>query len=453
LPAALRPRLSAFLAASITLVGLTASCGEDRPAVVLTNAARVTVAELVDAPATVTARAEATLSAPADGTLGLLRARPGDSVKAGQVLAVIDSPAAQARLKQAEQAIAAAERTGQVAAADGDLAGIQRKTDRAAAQEFEAAREAASKISDERQRVSMLAQVREAQRQYDSAARAANEAVWAMRRGVAGLNSAMSALSAAQRLQAQHAYDLAKATVDALTLRAPIRGVVQFGGTTTPAGSGDSLANLLGGAAGAVPGAGPVGVAGPVPPVAGVDGAVRVGGRLTAGTAVLTVVDLSDLGLTAQVDETDVLLVSPGVPATVELDAVTGASYPARVRSVDVLPTTSSRGGVSYRVRLSLEDGRFAAGGRAPTPRPGMSAVTHLRVREAADAVTVPATAVFSADGRDAVWVVRDGRADRVAVTVGVQGKEVVQIVAGVQQGEQVVAHGVDQVRTGQRVS
>jgi hypothetical protein len=82
-----------------------------------------------------------------------------------------------------------------------------------------------------------------------------------------------------------------------------------------------------------------------------------------------------------------------------------------------------------------------------------MSAVTHLRVREAADAVTVPASAVFSADGREAVWVVRDGRADRVPVTLGVQGKELVQIVAGLQQGEQVVARGADQIRPGQRVS
>ena len=70
----------------------------------------------------------------------------------------------------------------------------------------------------------------------------------------------------------------------------------------------------------------------------------------------------------------------------------------------------------------------------------------------AAGAVTVPAAAVFSADGRDAVWVVRDGRAERVDVTVGVQGQDVVQIVSGVAAGDSVVVRGTDQVTPGQEV-
>jgi HlyD family secretion protein len=166
----------------------------------------------------------------------------------------------------------------------------------------------------------------------------------------------------------------------------------------------------------------------------------------------LTVVDLTELGLVAEIDETDVLLVRPEVSATAEFDAVRGASYPARVRSVDVLPTASARGGVSYRARLALSAADGGDAGTAPTPRLGMNAVVHLRVREATEAVTVPASAVFSADGRDSVWVVRDGRADRVPVTVGVQGQDLVQIVSGVQPGQKVVVRGADQVRSGQQL-
>jgi RND family efflux transporter MFP subunit len=240
--------------------------------------------------------------------------------------------------------------------------------------------------------------------------------------------------------------------VDALTLRAPVAGVVQLGGTASPSAGAGDLAALLGAAGPDLAAAAPAEAAAPTAPAAGVDGSVPVGGRVTAGTPVLTVVDVSALGLVAEVDETDVLLVEPGLTATVELDAATGATYDARVRAVDVLPTQSTRGGVAYRVRLELASGRFADGDDAPTPRPGMSAVVRLRVREAADAVTVPAAAVFSAEGRDTVWVVRDGRAERVAVTVGVQGADVVQIVRGVQAGQRVVVRGTDQVRVGQEL-
>lgn len=441
--------------ATVTLIGLTAaSCDDGDDAIDLGQVERASVAEIVDAPATVTARAAVTVSAPADGTLASLRVKPGEQVKAGQVLAVIDSPAAEQRLAQAKQALDAAKRAGGGMGGGGDLLRSIRATDQAAAKEFDEARKAAEKIADERLREALLAQVDAAQRHYGIASQAATDAVRAVQRGMAGLNSAVSALSAAQRLQAQQAYDLAKATVDALTLRAPISGVVQLGGTASASVPTDALASLLGAASGqlgAVPGLTAPGAAPAAPPI-GVDGAVPVGGRVTAGTPVLTVVDLSDIGLVAEVDETDVLLVTPGVTGTVELDAATGATYPVEVRSVDVLPAATASGGVGYRVRLALSAGTFADGSAAPVPRPGMSAVVRLRVREASDAVTVPAAAIFSAEGRDTVWRVRDGRAERVPVTIGVQGQDLVQIVSGVEPGQQVVIRGTDRVETGQRL-
>ncbi|WP_422737085.1 efflux RND transporter periplasmic adaptor subunit [Micromonospora sp. WMMD729] len=448
---ATRPRLLIALTAVAVLTTTTAaSCGDDQPPVALASAAVNPVSEVIDAPATVTARAAASLTAPADGTLASLRVQPGQRVKRGQVLAVVASPSAQARLRQAKEALDAAKRAGR-GVSTGNLTSSRRSTDKAADEAFDAAREAAEKIADQQLRDALLAQVTSAQRQYAAAARSADAAVRAVQRGISGLNSAVGSLSAAQRLQAQQAYDLAKATVDALTLRAPIAGVVQPGGTRSGGGASGGLAGLLEQAGGA--GLDPSALTpAPAGPPAGVDDAVVVGGLVTAGTPVLTIVDTGQLGLLADVDETDVLLVKPGVTATVELDAVSGASYDATVRSVDVLPTSSAQGGVTYRVRLALGAGKLAEDEPAPTPRPGMNAIVHLRVREAADAVTVPASAVFSADGRDAVWVVRDGKADRAPVTVGVQGADLVQILNGVQAGDRIVVRGTDQVRDGQEV-
>jgi multidrug efflux pump subunit AcrA (membrane-fusion protein) len=79
-----------------------------------------------------------------------------------------------------------------------------------------------------------------------------------------------------------------------------------------------------------------------------------------------------------------------------------------------------------------------------------MSAVAHLHVRTAVDAVAVPASSVFTVDGGDAVWLVRDGKAVRQSVTVGVQGEDFVQIVAGLDAGARVVIRGADRVQEGQ---
>jgi multidrug efflux pump subunit AcrA (membrane-fusion protein) len=429
-----------------------ASCQDTGAGIGIGSAGRADVVELVDAPATVTAKAVATLTAPADGTVVALPVPAGGTVVVGQVVAVIDSPSATARLDQATAALAALN-TGGAGIARTNLAGVQRSTDEAAAKAFASARDATNQITDVAVRAALLIQLDAVQRSYEEVAASSRALVNGVQRGLASINQAVNALTAAQRVQAQAAYDLARSAVDALTLRAPVAGVVQFGGVAT--GGGPSLTDLLGGASGltsgglAGGGSGGGSSTGGAAAGPGVDPAAAVGGRVGPGTPVVTVVDTSELGLLADVDETDVLLVKPGITASVELDAAPGKRYDATVRSIDVLPSASARGGVSYHVRLALGAGRDGAE-TAPIPRPGMNAVAHLAVRTVAGAVTVPAAAVFSSDGRDTVWVVRAGKAIRVPVEVGVSGQDRIQVVSGVADGDRVVIRGADRVRAGQ---
>jgi RND family efflux transporter MFP subunit len=181
-------------------------------------------------------------------------------------------------------------------------------------------------------------------------------------------------------------------------------------------------------------------------------GALSVGVPVATGRPVASVVDVSALSLAADVDETDILLVQPGVPADVELDAVPGASYTAIVTTIDVTATPSSRGGVAYRVTLGLQGGTLADGNPAPAPRPGMSAVADLRVRDVQDVVAVPTSAIVRDGPRDAVWVVDDGTAQRRTVTLGAQGDEAAEVVNGLQLGDLVVVRGADQVSEGEQI-
>lgn len=430
------------LAGAVTvLVALSAaSCGGEDDGIVTAEATRADVVEVVEAPASVIAKSAATLTAPAEGSLARLLVTSGDQVTKGQVVAVIDSPSAQQRLRQAKEALDLAKRSGG-GGVRLNLGSAARHLDDAAAQAFDQARQAADHIKDPQLKAVLLAQITAAEQQYATAAKAVDAAVRGVQRGIQSLSSAMSTLGAAQRLQAQQAYDLAKAAVDALTLRAPIGGVVQLGGASSSGASLPAdLSGLLGAAGGQLPS---TGAAAPAP---GVAQTVPEGGIVGAGTAIVTIVDVSELGLAAEVDETDILLVKPGLEAEVELDAAPGVRYPARVATIDVLPTANSRGAVAYRVRLALT----APPAGAPTPRPGMNAVARLLVREASSAVAVPAAAVFSAEGRDMIWVrTAAGTAERRPVTVGVTGTDLVQIVDGVQAGERVVIRGADKISTG----
>ena len=433
----------------LVLAVLVAGCsGDDDPRVQTAQVARTTVAETVDAPGTVGARASASVTAPTDARVEAVLVEDGATVQAGDVLVRLSSPAAQERLRQAQAAQASAAQ-GAVEVPRANLVPLQDALDAAAAASFAAGRAAAAQIEDPERRRAAQEQVDAAERQYRSASGAARESLRSLDRGAASLEDALAALAGSQRAQASVAVTAARATVDALTVTAPISGVVTLGGDPGAAPGGELAGLLEGLPPGIADSVGAGGGAAPRTTAAGLEAGTQVG----AGATLLTVTDVGGLTVTAEVDETDVLLVEKGQSAEVELDAVPDATYPATVSAVDVTPTASAGGGVSYRVRLTLAGGTTVDGDPAPTPRPGMSAVVELQVRTAEAVLAVPSAAVVRDEGKDAVYVVEDGRAQRVEVAVGAQGEELVEIRRGLSGGEQVVVRDADRLRDGQAVT
>jgi multidrug resistance efflux pump len=305
------------------------------------------------------------------------------------------------------------------------------------------------------QRPAALAAVAQAEAQYAAARAQSLAALRSLERGIGSVGSALASLGQAQRVQTQAAVAVARSTVDALVVRAPINGTVQLGGSSSAAGSGASASGLdalIGGLPASVQGTAAQALGGSSGGAATSAASIVEGAPVDSGTAVATVFDLSSLQLVGAVDETDIFLVRPGVHSDVELDALPDARFTATVVAVDLSPTESSRGGVTYRVRLSLGRGHLDDGTPVPRPRPGMSAVVDLRVRSAKQAVAVPAAAVVRQGARDAVWVVVGGRARSRLVRLGAQGDDYVQVLDGVAPGEVVVTRGADTVTAGQKV-
>jgi RND family efflux transporter MFP subunit len=238
-----------------------------------------------------------------------------------------------------------------------------------------------------------------------------------------------------------------------LTVKAPISGTVVVGPSAAAGSGGDDISGLVGQLPSSLSGQAQSLLGGGSETAGGsTTGALEVGSPVSSGDPLMTVTDVSSLSLRADVDETDILLVRKNTKADVELDATPGASYRAVVRSIDLSPTTSSRGGVTYVVRLDLMGGTLPDGLPAPRPRPGMSAVASLRVATAKDAVAVPVSAVFRDGESDAVWSVDNGVAHKVIVTLGAQGEDYLEVTDGVELGQLIVTSGADQVREGQEL-
>jgi HlyD family secretion protein len=441
-------RLPGAVLALLLATGLS-GCGGGGRAPEVGTVERRSVAEVVQAPGAVVARASVALHAPAAATVDTLLVRSGDKVTAGDVLMTLKSPAAEDALARAESAAAQAEDAGNVSVPDGGNVSDSERS-RAATAAFDNAQSAAEQLPAGPFRDAALAQVAGARASFQAAQAQAQQAIDSFSAGIGSLAKALGSLAGAQRVQAQAAVSAARRAVEALTVRAPVDGVVTLGPGTGGGGPdasallgslGDQAsqaAALLGGAAGAATGGSPSG-----------GSPLSIGSPVDSGGTLATVIDASELSLRADVDETDVLTVTEGTRAEVEFDALPGLTYSATVRSVDLTPTSSARGGVSYAVALSLGTGESKDGKVAPAPRPGMSAVISLQVADAKDAVSVPASALVRDGTKDTVWLVQNGRAARREVELGAEGDQFVEIRNGLSVGDRVVVRGADRVHAG----
>ena len=128
-----------LLALVVTAVVVSGCSGDADPLVRTAEVERATVAEVVEAPGTVGARAIAAVTSPADGTVAEVLVEDGAQVAAGTVLVRLSSPAAQDRLHEAAHALARAE-DAVVPVPRADLRPLQDSLDAAAAASFAAGR-------------------------------------------------------------------------------------------------------------------------------------------------------------------------------------------------------------------------------------------------------------------------------------------------------------------------
>jgi RND family efflux transporter MFP subunit len=205
---------------------------------------------------------------------------------------------------------------------------------------------------------------------------------------------------------------------------------------------------------------------------------VSAGGGFTR-SGIGTIVDMSSLEIEVDVSESYINRVHPGQPVEAVLDAYPDWRIPAHV--ITTVPT-ADRQKATVRVRIGFEPStpqqsqggrdqnrgtagsgspRSQSGGEQLDPRilPDMGVkVSFLNERPSADAssprakLVVPSSAVRTADGRSIVFVLKDERIERRAISVGPPVGDQVEVMSGVSAGERVVVDGPQTLKDGDKV-
>jgi HlyD family secretion protein len=177
------------------------------------------------------------------------------------------------------------------------------------------------------------------------------------------------------------------------------------------------------------------------------------GGGFTR-TGIATIVDMNSNEIEVDVNESYIARVKEGQAVRATLDAFPDSPYNAKVRTV--IPT-ADRQKATVKVRISflkLDDkilpdmGVIVAFLEEPKP-----AATRKGAEKVPEAVAyIPKSAVRSDSNASFVYLIKDGAAERRAVSLGMERGTDVGVLAGLTPGDSIVVKGPENLRAGEKV-
>jgi len=173
-------------------------------------------------------------------------------------------------------------------------------------------------------------------------------------------------------------------------------------------------------------------------------------GAASSKAAVVTIADMSSLEVDADVSEANITRVTPHQACEITLDAYPQQRYPGYVAKI--VPT-ADRAKATVLVKISFRqyDDKVLPEMSAKVAflAPGASASTGTSKL----LLTIPAAAVVSDDGREAVFQVKDDHAVEVPVTTGKKFAGLIEITSGLREGDKVIAKADPELKHGAKVT
>jgi RND family efflux transporter MFP subunit len=159
---------------------------------------------------------------------------------------------------------------------------------------------------------------------------------------------------------------------------------------------------------------------------------------------------MNSLEIEVDVNESYIARVQQGQRVSATLDAYPNRELPAKVRTV--IPT-ADRQKATVKVRISfdklddtiLPDMGVKVAFLSAAPPPGKNTGTEARA-------IIPKTAVHSDGGKQIVYLVRDQKLERRAVSLGAERGNDVEILAGLAPGDKLVVSSAEKLHEGQTV-
>lgn len=173
-----------------------------------------------------------------------------------------------------------------------------------------------------------------------------------------------------------------------------------------------------------------------------------VGTMNNPGTVLMSIADLSVMEVEVEVDETDVIGVKIGQPSEVKVDAFPDQTIDGKVTEIGssaLQKVTASEESKDFKVIITLEN-------PPEDLKPGLSASADIITADKTNVLAIPISALVLREKEDVdknkkkneepeegVYVVENSRAKFYPVKKGIMGEMMIEIVSGLEEGQEVV--------------
>lgn len=210
-----------------------------------------------------------------------------------------------------------------------------------------------------------------------------------------------------KRNKAKNDVDEAENRIAALTLRAPVDGMINL--------MPNFRARGMFGGAGSTP-------------------EFKEGDRAWPGAAIIELPDMAEIRASARIEEVDRGRVQYGQPAVVRVDAIPDREFNARLVQISPLAkpdhsTWPPTRNFDIEVQLLETDARL---------RPGMSSGIRVAVERIPAALTIPSECVFQKAGRTVVYVLKGAKFEQREIVVARRSGTQVAVARGLKAGERI---------------
>ena len=170
--------------------------------------------------------------------------------------------------------------------------------------------------------------------------------------------------------------------------------------------------------------------------------AVDPGAFVSQNAPIVDVVDISRVRLVVNVVERDLKEMQAGDGARVEVDAYPGETFQGRIARVAPVLDPATRT-APIEIEIANSDYRL---------KPGMYARVGITTDVKKETLVVPINAIADLGGRRGVFQHMNGVAVFRTVELGTENEDVVEVLAGLNDGDQVITTGARALRDGDRI-